>query len=74
MVVFLDENRNGVMDQSEPGVVDQVGISQNVSCPAGSKDKVTIAETNAAGETLYKDLKPGIYCVAYMGTQALQPN
>ena len=70
-VVFLDENRNNVMDQSEPGVVDQVGISQDISYPAGNKDKVTIIETNAAGETVYKDRKPGIYCVAYMGSKGV---
>ena len=69
--VFLDENRNGVKDQGEPGVVDQVGISQDISCPAGSLDKVTIAETNTEGETLYDELQPGIYCVAYLGGKSV---
>ena len=69
--VFLDANRNGVKDPGEPGVVDQVSISQDISCPAGNIDKVTIAETNSDGETLYEDLQPGIYCVAYMGGKSV---
>ena len=69
--VFLDENRNGIKDQGEMGVVDKVGISQDISCPAGSMDKVTIAETNAEGEAMYEDLQPGIYCVAYMGGKSV---
>jgi uncharacterized protein (DUF2141 family) len=63
--VFLDENRNGIKDQGEPGIVDQVGLSHEKSCPA--IDKETIVETNTSGETMYDDLQPGIYCVAYMG-------
>lgn len=69
--VFLDKNRNGVKDQGETGIVDKVGISQDISCPAGSMDKVTIAETNINGETVYKDLQPGIYCVAYLGSKSV---
>ena len=69
VIVFLDENRNGAMDEGEPGLSDQVGLSQDVSCPAGNMDKVTIAETNPAGETVYEELKPGVYCVAYMGNK-----
>ena len=69
--VFQDENRNGVKDQGEPGVVDKVGISQDISCPASSMDKVTTAETNTDGETTYVDLQPGIYCVAYLGSKGV---
>jgi hypothetical protein len=69
VVVFLDENRNGVKDQGEPGVIDRVGLSQEKSCPA--IDKETIVETSTSGETMYKDLQPGIYCVAYMGSKGV---
>ena len=74
VTVFLDENRNGVKDQDEIGVVDKVGISQDISCPAGSIDKVKTAETNLDGEAMYEDLQPGIYCVAYLGGKVLQPS
>ena len=67
IILFLDQNRNSVKDQDEPGLVDRVGLSQDVSCPAGSMDKVTAVETNAAGEAIFEDLQPGVYCVAYLG-------
>ncbi len=70
VVVFLDENRNGVKDQGESGLIEKVGFSQDISCPAGNLDKVTVAETDSTGETEYNDLKPGIYCVMYMGPRA----
>jgi uncharacterized protein (DUF2141 family) len=67
--VFLDENRNGVKDPGEPGVVDQVGLSHDKSCPA--IDKETIVETNTSGETIFDDLPPGIYCVAFLGDKGV---
>ena len=32
VIIYLDENRNGVKDQGEPGVVDRVGLSREKSC------------------------------------------
>jgi hypothetical protein len=69
VITYLDENNNRVMDKGEPVVSDSVGISQDVSCPAGNLDAVTKAETDSAGEVLFDELKPGMYCVMYMGSR-----
>lgn len=62
-VVFSDDNRNAVMDNSETGVRAKVGISQEISCPASNEDAVTKIDTDMDGVALFKDLKPGKYCV-----------
>ena len=71
VIVYFDDNRDGMMDAGEPGLVDEVGISQDVSCPAGSMDLVTVAKTDSSGEAIFSDLEPGRYCVAYMGGKGL---
>jgi hypothetical protein len=65
VVVFLDENRNGVMDQVETRLVDQVSIGQDISCPVANNEFIR-AETDASGGAFYENLEPGKYCVMYM--------
>jgi uncharacterized protein (DUF2141 family) len=71
VMVFLDENRNGKLDQGESGISEKVGISQDISCPAGNMNKVTQAETDINGETVFSELKPGVYCVALLGNRVV---
>jgi uncharacterized protein (DUF2141 family) len=66
-VVFYDDNRNGVMDGGETGAQIEIGISQDISCPASSQDKVTNIQADANGAVIFKDLKPGKYCVNLNG-------
>ena len=70
VVTFVDENRNGTYEKNEPTISDRVGISQDVSCPAGNMETVSEAETNLDGEAVFDDLKPGTYCVMYLGSKA----
>ena len=66
-VFFYDDNRNGVMDSGETGVQAEAGISQEISCPASNQDAVTTTKTDVDGVALFKDLKPGKYCVGPYG-------
>ncbi len=59
-VVFYDDNKNGVMDSGETGAPQRVAISQEVTCTPADPEYVS---TDADGEVLFKDLKPGRYCV-----------
>jgi hypothetical protein len=70
-VLFYDNNRNGVMDSGETGVQTKVGISQETSCPASNQDAVTNITTDVDGVALFKDLKPGKYCVVPYGNPAM---
>jgi hypothetical protein len=67
VILFQDDNRNQVKDKEEVGVVDLVGISQEVSCPPSNTKMIIETETDPNGESLYSDLTPGIYCVMYTG-------
>lgn len=66
-VVFYDDNRNGIMDSGETSAQIEVGISQDISCPASSQDKVTNIQADETGTVIFKDLKPGKYCVNLNG-------
>jgi hypothetical protein len=61
--VFYDDNKNGVMDSGETGashrvtVVDQVGCSTSDGTPE-------FLPTDSNGVVIFRDLKPGRYCVA----------
>jgi hypothetical protein len=68
VVVFQDDNRNGVKDSEETGLADRVGLGQGVSCPTQNIDEIMVVETDPSGEALYQGLKPGTYCVMYMGS------
>jgi uncharacterized protein (DUF2141 family) len=63
VVTFYDDNSNGVMDQDEVGTPAKIGISQDVSCPAMSIDKITVVDADVTDFALFKDLRPGKYCV-----------
>jgi hypothetical protein len=68
VVVFADANRNDIYDEGE-GVPNQlVGISQDLSCPAGNIETVTKLNTDVNGEAYFEGLEPGKYCVMYMGS------
>lgn len=70
-IVFYDDNRNGAMDGGETGVQTKVGISQESSCPASNQEAVTNIETDVDGVALFKDLKPGKYCVVPYGNPTM---
>ena len=67
VVVFLDSNRNGRPDDGEAALQEQIGISQDISCPAQSLDDVTFKTANASGEVLFDGLQAGEYCISYHG-------
>jgi hypothetical protein len=60
-IVFYDTNSNGTMDSGESRAQGQVAISQEASCPPSGKPNWM--DTDANGVYLFKDLKPGKYCV-----------
>jgi hypothetical protein len=62
-VVFYDDNRNGVMDGGETAAEYEVSVTQQVSCPPTSLDSEKRVKADADGTALFKDLKPGKYCV-----------
>ena len=65
VVVFYDDNKNGVMDAGESGAQSRVAISQELSCPpAGDPNWV---DTDPSGIHVFQDLKPGKYCVFPLG-------
>jgi hypothetical protein len=61
--VYYDDNQNRAMDTDETGAQAKLGISQDISCPPASQEKITSIMTNVNGIGLFKDLKPGRYCV-----------
>ena len=68
IITYLDENKNQAVDQGEGMISDHVGISQDVSCPAGSSEAYLIIDyTDDNGEIIVEGLEPGIYCVEYLG-------
>jgi uncharacterized protein (DUF2141 family) len=69
VIVFYDQNGNRTLDQGEPGLSDRVSISQDVSCPASRENLLTKLDTDPSGTALFTNLKPGHYCVAYMGSK-----
>jgi len=60
-IIFIDSNKNGVLDGNEKGVQAQVSVSQEVSCPPTSQPKWM--DTDATGVYIFESLKPGKYCV-----------
>jgi len=71
VTVFYDDNKNGRQGGNETGAQVEVGISQDVSCPASSLDKNTFASTNGNGITVFSDLKPGRYCLGLNGNYSM---
>ncbi|MEP7134869.1 MAG: SdrD B-like domain-containing protein [Chloroflexota bacterium] len=59
-VVFFDDNKNGTMDNNEAGAPQRVATTREVTCTPAQPNFVP---TDANGEVLFKDLKPGKYCV-----------
>jgi hypothetical protein len=60
-IVYYDANKNGEMDPNESGVPARVAITQEISCPPVNAP--TLYETDSNGVHIFKDLKPGKYCV-----------
>jgi uncharacterized protein (DUF2141 family) len=71
VLVFQDNNRNQLMDGDEQGLVERVGISQSLSCPAGDSSQITQADTGSDGVAVFRELKPGTYCVMFMGMRPM---
>ena len=69
VVVFYDDNGNGIMDNAESGAQVQVAISQDVSCPPASDPKRI--DTDAYGIVKFPSLKPGKYCVYPFGNYSM---
>lgn len=67
--IFYDDNRNGVQDNGEAGFQARIGISQDISCPPSSLDKITFLDTDPNGTVVFADLKPGKYCVGADGNR-----
>ncbi len=65
VLIFYDDNKNGVMDGKELGVQGKVAITQEVSCPP-TGDPAWV-NTDASGIHIFQDLKPGKYCVLPFG-------
>ena len=62
-IVFYDDNKNGVMDSGESSLQTQTAISQEISCPPQSQQSYLIIDTDTNGVGLFRELKPGKYCV-----------
>ncbi|MBL8091444.1 MAG: hypothetical protein JNJ43_14005 [Anaerolineales bacterium] len=64
VIVFYDDNKNGVMDSGETGAQAQsvISISQDISCPPTTNPPFVDTDINGLHE--FKDLKPGKYCIA----------
>jgi uncharacterized protein (DUF2141 family) len=61
-IVFYDDNKNGIMDSNESGVSQaRVALSRRISCPPD--DTPSYIAGDSSGVILFKDLKPGKYCV-----------
>ena len=59
VVVYYDENHNSAMDANESGTQAKLGISQDISCPPGNREKITWILTEVNGIGLFEDQKPG---------------
>lgn len=59
-VAFYDNNKNKVMDNGETGAPQRIAITQEVTCTPANPEFIS---TDANGEVLFKDLKPGKYCI-----------
>lgn len=71
VITFYDDNRNGQLDGREMGTFVRMGISQDISCPAGSLEKIHQMDSDANGIGVFKDLKPGKYCVTLIGNYGM---
>lgn len=70
VLVYWDKNFNSKMENGETGLMDQVILGQDLSCPPTNPAKYTRYDTAADGSIVLTDLKPGRYCVAYGGNRA----
>lgn len=70
VLVFADSNGNKIFDAGEAGISEEVSITQQISCPGTDTTQLTRLTTDAQGRGLFADLKPGVYCVAYMGGES----
>ena len=70
ILVFEDGNGNEIQDAGEVGISEEVSITQQISCPGTDTAQLTRLMTDAQGRGLFTDLKPGVYCVAYMGGES----
>jgi|GEM_PF-3133813 uncharacterized protein (DUF2141 family) len=63
-VAFYDDNQNGIMDNGEMGApAIRLTLADQVGCTS-STGSFTFIPTDANGIVNFRDLKPGLYCVA----------
>jgi uncharacterized protein (DUF2141 family) len=67
VIAYYDDNRNGQINENESGPSIRIGISQDISCPASSLDKVAQLDSDQNGVGVFSNLKPGKYCVSLIG-------
>ena len=60
VIVFYDDNKNGVMDNGESGAPQQVAITQEVTCTPANPNFI---KTDTSGVIVFKSLQPGRYCI-----------
>jgi hypothetical protein len=63
-IAFYDDNQNGVMDNGEVGAPSyRLTLADQVGCTS-STGSFTYIPTDSNGIVNFRDLKPGLYCVA----------
>jgi uncharacterized protein (DUF2141 family) len=64
VVVFFDDNRNGIIDSSETGAPShRLALADQVGC-VSSTGALNFVPTDSNGAVIFSNLKPGRYCVA----------
>ena len=63
VVVFFDENQNGIMDGGDTGAPSiRLALADRVGC-SSSTGSLNFVPTDTDGVVNFSDLKPGLYCV-----------
>jgi len=67
--IYLDGNANGIFDTDEAGSMDEVSMPEMILCSASAQHEPVRVQTDEKGTALFSDLKPGRYCVSYLGRE-----
>jgi uncharacterized protein (DUF2141 family) len=64
VIVFYDDNQNGIMDSDDTGApAHRLALADQVGC-SSSTGSLNFVPTDSNGVVIFNDLKPGRYCVA----------